>query len=64
MVGGCYDVYKKIGLSAIASFLIIPSAYALENLTEDDLAQTIGQDGVTMAFIHPAAGWVAQEMEK
>lgn len=53
---------KKIALVVAAYYLVIPSVYALENLNEEDLSQTTGQDGISAFVLLPAAGWTAQEM--
>lgn len=53
---------KKIALYIMYLFVVSPSAYALEYLNENDLAQTIGQDGVSIAFVFPESGWTAQEI--
>ncbi len=52
-------IIKKIAQSVLVSLLIIPNVYAIENLTEDDLAQVSAQDGFTAKFILPINGWTA-----
>ncbi len=52
----------KRTLQTLASCLMASSVYALENLSEDDLAQTTGQDGITTSFVLPVAGWTADEV--
>jgi hypothetical protein len=56
-------MYKnKLTLAVSASLLMISNSYALEKLTEDDLASATGQDGISLNIIMPAAGWTAQEI--
>ena len=55
-------IKNSMKLAIMASLLMVNNGYALENLSEDDLSQSTGQDGISVAVILPVSGWTAQEI--
>lgn len=53
---------RKRLVSLLVTSLCVSSAFALETLPEDELAQSSAQDGISVLLALPAAGWTAQSI--
>lgn len=53
---------RKRLVSLLVSSLCVSSAFALESLPEDELAQSSAQDGISVLLALPVAGWTAQSI--